>query len=213
MMDRGVIALLTGSAVLGILLFVEFRDTLDQPAILPAPAPIEAGPATVAQTPRVEELIQTALARPLFSATRRPPDQATGDSAAGPELPNLRLTGIVLEPDRHLAIFAVPGGKPLARTEGETINEWRLDNIGPSQVSLSGPTGTTILEPKSDPKLVRPKKTAQPAPNPAQPPPAVARAPSAPGVPRPGPVALPPARAPDTAAGPARRPNPTRPAR
>src|SRR5438876_12415176 len=108
MMDRGVIAVLTGSAVLGILLFVEFRDTLDQPAILPAPAPIEAGPAPVAQTPRVEELIQTALARPLFSATRRPPDQATGDSAAGPELPNLRLTGIVLEPDRHLAIFAVP---------------------------------------------------------------------------------------------------------
>jgi hypothetical protein len=186
MMDRGVIALLTGSVVLGIVLVVELGDTVDPPAIMPAPAPTEA-PAPIAQTPQVGELIHTALARPLFSATRSPPNRPTGDSAAAPELPSLRLTGIVIEPDRRLAIFAVPRGKPLARMEGETINEWRLESVGPSQVALSGPTGTTILEPKSDPNLVRSKKIVQPAPI----------------LPQPPPVAIP---------GPLRRPAPTRPA-
>jgi hypothetical protein len=69
----------------------------------------------------------------------------------------MRLTGIVIEPDRRLAIFAIPGAKPLVLAEGELINEWRVESVAPNQVSLIGAAGLTILEPKFDPTLVRPK--------------------------------------------------------
>ena len=207
MMDRVVIAFLTGSAVFGALLFDELSDVPDHPAALPTPARSGAAlAAPAAPRQRAEELVQTSLAQPLFSTTRRPPDQSTAGRASDPELPNIRLTGIVIEPEHHLAIFAMPGGKPLARVEGETINEWRLESVGPNQVSLSGPTGITILEPKSDPNLARPREAAQRAVVSAQPaaqggvrPPQVAPAkpsnratiPGAGAVPRPNPARQP----------------------
>jgi hypothetical protein len=211
MMDRVVIAFLAGSAVFAALLLGELGDAADQPSALPGTARTEAPTTPAAQRPRVEELVQTSLAQPLFSATRRPPDQPAGDRTADPELPNLRLTGIVIESEYHLAIFAVPGGKPLARVEGETINEWRLESVGPNQVSLSGPTGITTLEPKSDPSLVRQKQTAPPAAKPT-PPAAAALRPPAPRTlgPQPGAMAL-PGRPTIPTAGPVRRPNPARP--
>ena len=211
-MDRLVIGLLAGSAIFAALLLSELSSVVDLPAVLPSATQTEASPTPVAQRPRVDELIQTALAQPLFSATRRPSDQAVGDRSPDPELPNMRLTGIVIEPERHLAIFAVPGGKPLARGEGETINQWRLENIAPNQVSLSGPTGITILEPKFDPNLVRPKQAPQPAAQPPQPAAVGARlgAPR-PAGPPPGAAAMPPNRALTPAARPAARPNPARP--
>jgi general secretion pathway protein N len=170
-MDRLVVSFLVGSAVFGALLFNELSDVAEPPAaVLPAAARTGASlPAPAAQRPRVEELVQTSLAQPLFSATRRPPNQPTAGRDSGPELPNIRLTGIVIEPDRRLAIFAVPGGKPLTREEGETINEWRLESIGPNQVSLNGPTGITTLTPKTDPNVARLKQIAPPVPKPTGP--------------------------------------------
>ena len=165
-MDRLVVSFLVGSALFAALLFEELSDAADPPAVLPAEARTGASlPAPAAQRPRAEELVRASLAHPLFSATRRPPDQPTAGRGSDPGLPNVRLTGIVIEPDRRLAIFAVPGGKPLTRAEGETINEWRLESIEPNQVSLSGPTGITTLAPKTDPNLARPQQIAQPAPN------------------------------------------------
>ena len=118
----------------------------------------------------------------------------------------MRLTGIVIEPERHLAIFAVPGSKPLVRAEGETVNELRVESIGPNQVSLSGPNGSTTLEPKSDPSMARRNQGAQPTAAGAKAGVSGARspvsrvaapnAPTSPNVP---------------AVGPVRRPNPTRP--
>ena len=211
-MDRIFIAFLAGSAIFAALLLGELGAATDEPSALPSAARTEAPITPAAQRPRVEELVQTSLSQPLFSATRRPPDQPAGDRAPGPELPNLRLTGIVIEPEYHLAIFAVPGGKPLARVEGETINEWRLESVGPNQVSLSGPNGITTLEPKSDPSLVRQKQTAPPAVKPTPPAAAALRppVPHTPG-PQPGAMAVPPALTSVPAAGPLRRPNPTRP--
>ena len=89
------------------------------------------------------------LARPLFSATRRPP-QTEGNAAADPGLTDTRLTGIVTEPDHRVAIFAITGAKPVALTEGETVSGWRIDSISPREVSLSGPGGTKILQPRID---------------------------------------------------------------
>jgi len=211
-MDRLVVSFLVGSALFGALLFEELSDAADPPAVLPAEARTGASlPAPAAQRPRAEELVRASLAHPLFSATRRPPDQPTAGRGSDPGLPNVRLTGIVIEPDRRLAIFAVPGGKPLTRAEGETINEWRLESIGPNQVSLSGPTGITTLAPKTDPNLARPKQIAQPAPKPTPP---LAETPRTRGQQPGSPVVASPPIRPNFGPGPGpvrQRPNSTRP--
>jgi len=203
MIDRFVIGFLAGSAIFAALLINELGDAADQHTSSATPTRTDAPPTTSAQRPRVEELIRTALAQPLFSPSRRPPDRPT---AAGPtdQLLNLRLTGIVVDPLGHLAIFAVPNGKPLARAEGEVVNEWRVESISANQVSLSGPNGITTLEPRADPNLIRPK-LGQAAP------PSARSAASRAAGPQPSPAAAPPGRAPnpDTVSG--RRANPTRP--
>ena len=194
MIDRFVIGFLVGSVIFGALLINELGDAADQHTSSATPTRTDAPPTTSAQRPRVEELIRTALAQPLFSPSRRPPDRPT---AAGPtdQLLNLRLTGIVVDPLGHLAA---------CRSEGEVVNEWRVESISANQVSLSGPNGITTLEPKPDPSLIRPK--------PGQGAPASARsAASRAAGPQPSPAAAPPGRAPnpDTVSG--RRANPTRP--
>src|SRR5712671_6696996 len=113
------------------------------------------------QNPRIDELLAATLARPLFSSTRRPPQSASTDPATDSDLADTRLTGIVTEPDRRTAIFAINGDKPLRVAEGEAVSGWRIESITPREVSLSGPSGTKILQPKMDPSL---------APSPAQPP-------------------------------------------
>jgi general secretion pathway protein N len=146
------------------------------------------------QRPRVEELVATALARPLFSSTRRPPQSASAGSAADSDLADRRLTGIVTTPAHRLAIFAVSGDKPLMVAEGDEMSGWRVESITPREVSLTGPSGTKILQPKLDPNLVPPPATApigNVAGRPPNPPPGVPRPPVPPtgaaaGPPNPG---------------------------
>ncbi len=141
-------------------------------AIAVPPAP----DATSAPIPRDDEsrydaLLATTLARPLFSTTRRPPQRGGGDDAADAGLADTRLAGIVTEPGRRIAIFAPAGAKALTVSEGQTVGGWRIENITPLEVSLSGPDGTRTLQPKFDPNLV-----------PASGPPSVVDRPAAPGV-------------------------------
>jgi hypothetical protein len=106
---------------------------------------------------------QTAkLAEPLPGPSQRSAEAASADNAVAPQLPDARLTGIVIEPDRRIAIFAMSGTKPIMLSEGEALNGWRIDSISPQMVSLSGPAGSMTLKPRPDANLVRP-----PAPAPA----------------------------------------------
>jgi hypothetical protein len=180
MIDRVAVLLLAGGALFGAVLFGELNA--DDPGVQPAatPAPAHTLPAQRLQSARIDDLTATTLGRPLFSATRRPAERAAPDRPADPELTNVRLTGIIVEPDRRIAIFAVQGAKSLVRSEGETVNDWHLDSIAPHEVTVTGPVGTTTLELKSDPNLVRPAPQAQPPP-PAKPAPAASTA--RPGVP------------------------------
>jgi hypothetical protein len=201
MTDRLVIyLLLAGCLIVGAVVLLELA-----PAATDTAAPNEVSkPAdttsAVRRQPstRLEELLALALARPLFSSTRRPPQSAATDSVTNSDLADMRLTGIVTEPDHHVAIFAVNGAKPLRVSEGEDVSGWRIDSITPHEVSLSGPGGTKTLEPKLDPNLVQPAAPTPP-PNPSarlppQPAP-VANVPPRPGVPpgvRPPPPVRPP---------------------
>lgn len=87
------------------------------------------------------------------------------------ELSNVRLTGVVIQPDRQLAIFAVPDGTRVLSV-GEALNGWKLNSISPGEVSLSGPGGTRTLQTEGDTTLVRqaPLPAAPVQPPPAAPP-------------------------------------------
>lgn len=121
----------------------------DPPSMLLRSA--EAVPARAA--PKVEELAMAALKAPLFSPTRRPPEQAEPEPAQ--ELPDMRLAATIIEPGRRIAIFAIPGAKPLVRSEGEALNGWRIENILPHAVSLIGAAGSRTIEAKPDQSLKR----------------------------------------------------------
>jgi hypothetical protein len=154
------VSLLAGCVVLAAIVVAELTATPAAPeneavaAVTPraATAPPPARPEIGAQ---YGAMIATILARPLFSATRRPPpaaDAPTEDAAFA----DTRLAGIVTEPGHRFAVFAPAGAKPLLVKEGDMVSGWRVDSITPLAVSLSGPGGTKTLQPKIDPNLAPP---------------------------------------------------------
>jgi hypothetical protein len=92
--------------------------------------------------------------------TQRPPEATSSDHAGDLRPSDVRLSGIVIEPDRRIAIFAVNGAKSVVLSEGEALKDWRIDSISRQEVLLSGPAGTMTLKPKADANLVRPAPPA-----------------------------------------------------
>jgi len=188
MIDRLTALCLAGSVLLAVALPFEFRSNLPTTTEPEKPLPkSDATPAVQNDRPAISQMTATILARPLFSPTRRPPEAEVTDHSET-TLSDMRLTGILITPDQRLAIFAPAGGKPLVRSEGEMISDWRIESIADQSVSLTGPTGATTLEPKADPNLVRVTAGPQPdAKQPAAPQPAAQQAralplqPAAPG--------------------------------
>jgi hypothetical protein len=178
---RLLLILITGCLVFGSITFVELEPTgTEDSAVAEAAARPDAPPAARRQqNQRLDELLTTILARPLFSSSRSPPQSVAAGASADSDLTDTRLAGIVTEPGRRIAIFAVSGDKPLKVAEGDAVNGWRIESITPREVSLSGPTGTKTLQPKLDPNLAAP---------PSQPPATkpVGRLPAPPGGARPG---------------------------
>ena len=205
MMDRLVLLLLVGGCLLfGAILIMELAPAGAEDAVVAQAARSDAAsPATRRQNPRSEELLATALARPLFSSTRRPPQDAPS-GAADSDITDARLTGIVTTPGHRIAIFAVSGDKPLKVAEGDAVSGWRIESITPREVSLSGPSGTKTLQPKHDPNLV-----SQPGQPPIGQPGARVPTPPAPGRPRvPAPGGAPAAAQPPVPVNPGALPRP-----
>jgi general secretion pathway protein N len=166
--------LLVGCALFAGIVVFEIAAASARKAEIASAVSSRAEPALPAARPEVgsryDSIVATILARPLFSASRRPPPH--GDSpAADSTFADTRLTGIVTEPGHRFAIFAPTGAKPLVVTEGDTVSGWRVDSITPREVSLSGPGGTKTLRPKIDPNLVPPAPPPMAAAAPALPPP------------------------------------------
>jgi general secretion pathway protein N len=164
MIERLPLLLLIGGCLMfGAMIFIELEPagTEDAAVAKVAARPDTAPKMRLQQNPRIDELLAAILARPLFSSTRRPPQSASTEAATDSDLADTRLAGIVTEPGRRTAIFAVNGDKPLRVAEGEAVSGWRIESITPREVSLSGPSGTKTLQPKMDPNL---------APPPGQPP-------------------------------------------
>jgi hypothetical protein len=162
---------LAGCAVFAAIIVGELVFPIADEALVIA-APMQAAvalPAPRQQSGPTEDALASILARPLFSATRRPPAKIEGPASTDPGLAGTRLTGIVTEPGRRIAIFAVSGAKPLRLTEGESVTGWRIDSITPQEISLTGPNGTKTLQPTFDPTRAVASTAAGAAPPPPQP--------------------------------------------
>ena len=111
------------------------------PAAGPAvPSPLQPG------ADRVGEWTRTALARPLFSASRRPAAVAV----SGPQEP--RLAGIVLSPSGNTAIFAGDNdARGTVAGVGQQAGSWHVLAIAADGVRVVGPNGLRTLRPSRDP--------------------------------------------------------------
>jgi hypothetical protein len=156
MTDRlAIYGLLAGCLCLAALIFWELRPGSAQDAPVVA-ARLRAAADVVRPEPRppaaqLDQLVSVILARPLFSATRRPPPSAADGELAGGELTNARLTGIVTEPGHRIALFALPGPKTVVIGKGGVVGGWHIERITPQDVALNGPGGTATLRPRIDP--------------------------------------------------------------
>jgi len=168
MIDPRSLLLIVGCLGFGALLVGQLYGEADSDVSAP---PVAAAPkANVRATPRPQraapdELVSAVLARPLFNPTRRPPETVQTASSG---LADKRLAGIVIEPDRRLAIFAVTGAKPIIVGEGDSVDAWRIETITASEILLVGPNGSRTLQPMADPAAAQARaargNSATPAP-------------------------------------------------
>lgn len=168
MTERLAISILVlGCVLFGAIIFLEAASSpaADEAAIVMPRRPARVLAAPAQQKGRLDKLVSVILARPLFSPTRRPETNPGKGADADVALANARLTGIVTREGLRLAIFAIPGKKPLALAVGDRVSGWRIDSIAPDAVALRGPTGVRNLAPKPNHALARrPLPAAFPTP-------------------------------------------------
>ena len=94
-------------------------------------------------------MVAAILGRPLFRTDRKPAPGDTRGMASGAPADLPRLTAILMTAEEKRAIFQ-PVGKerPIVVVEGETVGNWRVQQIAVDAVTLTGPGGTRRIEPK-----------------------------------------------------------------
>ncbi len=142
---------------------------IDADAAPPQPAPIVAAPPeTIAELPRIEEFAET-VARPLFMATRRPPEpeQVVVAPATGAQRNLFNLLGIVISADERVALVTRRrGGDFLRLVVGQRVDGWLVVAIEPDSMTLSQGDATEVLKltDASRPKRRKKRTTQQPEP-------------------------------------------------
>ncbi len=135
------------------LLALEYHSAVIREMRLPRPsAPAASGRATSAtreavlpDPAHVQGWTATILARPLFSASRRPAATVT----SGPQQP--RLAGIVVGPAGRRAIFAGSGdARGSVVAAGQQAGAWHVVAIDDDSVRVVGPDGPRVLHPSRD---------------------------------------------------------------
>ncbi len=153
------------AALLGAVVFWEYqgRHAADAALAPPSPRPAAVGRDTAAAPPAdlSPRWVETLLARPLFSPSRRPLAVAGPLAAAATPLP--RLTGVVVSASTRGAIFAAQaGGKGIVVSEGDWIAGYRVRSIAAGLVILLGPEGELALRPTFAPVAATPPATGAP---------------------------------------------------
>lgn len=124
-----------------------------------------AGPVQLT-VPPLAALSET-VARPLFSATRRPPEEEAGDAPDAPvSVPvgpatNFSVTAIVISEKQRAVLLTHPQSGELERVaEGESIAGWRVDKVESDRVffSKNGETLESALRTFGPPAPRRPQR-------------------------------------------------------
>lgn len=147
------IGLAGGAALMAALLLIEERQASSHAhlsagaveAIAPPPAPGAVRPLVVAQA---NNWVRVILARPLFARNRRPPPAtaSAGGIRAPKELP--RLSAVLVSASGRLAIFAPTEGKPIVVSQGGQLGSFTVATIAPGEVTVLGPGGRQVLQPR-----------------------------------------------------------------
>jgi len=130
-----------------ILVIVAEMTTLDVGGRAPSVPALDVTPPGRLAPPFPENALETILGRPLFQSDRR---LRTGDTVVRDDGKLPRLTGIVVAPERKVAVFQPFGEKPKALKEGDAIGGWTIRTIDRRQVVLERNGGTMTIEPVKD---------------------------------------------------------------
>jgi general secretion pathway protein N len=135
------------AAVFALIAAAELLTPLASPGAAPTIRMVAATAAPAADASAGSESWSAAiLARPLFRPDRRP---LAPDAAVKAPLP--RLSAIVITAAGRTAIFSTDDGKSTAVAAGGLIDGYRIQTIGPGEVSLTGPDGSKTLRPQFAP--------------------------------------------------------------
>ena len=140
--------LLPLAALLAVTLLLELLAGPESGEDIPLPPPAAPAPPPAAPDAAGDPagLVQTILARPLFSLNRRPAATPDGSAAATSDtLP--RLAGVIVGPGGGRAIFAPAEGRPLVLPEGGHIGRYLVRSIVPGQVTLSDAGRDLVIRP------------------------------------------------------------------
>ncbi len=173
------ILLLLLCIALGLAIYLELTASSDQATARPppraAPAPeirAESQPSAAFVMPSIEEFAVIS-ARPLFYASRRPPDPAEVQEQVlppvAPQSVGFTLVGVVIFDGERMAILRRPRSKePVRVFEGQTIDQWLVKTILPTRVVLrqGGTEEEITLKDAAPAKSAKrkPKKRTRPAP-------------------------------------------------
>jgi hypothetical protein len=116
---------------------------IEKPVASAQQAPAALAASAVPVVNRSEAWSATLLARPLFASDRRPVPEAARPVAHETALP--RLSGIVLSPSLHLAIFEGDHAtRAIVVADGGVINGWTVATIAAGAVTLAREGGQSV---------------------------------------------------------------------
>jgi hypothetical protein len=129
------------------------------------PVPMEAQPVTPAETagpaadvriapdpmPVAIEEFSEILDRPVFAASRRPPDTVAGAAEQAQPL-TATLTGILITPGSRMALLS-PGKEQKTRRvrEGDTVQGWKVTAIEHRRVTFRRDGSDRVLQLRAEP--------------------------------------------------------------
>ena len=137
----------------------------------PAAAVVDT-PEALTELPPIDVFSET-VARPLFMATRRPPEpeevEATVESVAGVERNLFNLFGVVISEDERVALVTRRrGGDFLRLVVGQRIDGWLVVTIKPDSMTLSRDDETEVLKLTDATRPKRKKRRTKKQPEPAE---------------------------------------------
>jgi len=132
------------AAGLALLLAAELTLAGSPPAATRAALSIPPGKPDQVDAAAIDRWGDTVLARPLFTASRRPGAPPGADIVT--VLP--RLSAVIVVGGVRRAVFVAAGEKSQVIGEGETIGSYTLKAIGPDSVVLIGPNGQVTQRPQ-----------------------------------------------------------------